>query len=253
MALIKSRNEQAPLLVGGRRVRYNVAARDVEKGRVEVEPLRYSQVSKAVREGFNAIDSDSMYHYFRGGDHTPFFSIREKLQMHATFSDAAHRRKIFTVDHGNAVCYYGVPGESKEGRLTSWVKKAMRWTQPEELSKRKDEFSETVQRLVQSTFGELMFDMIEIRGLAVSTKRQRRGYGAALVDAIHAIADEQGKAVWLVTSDAVGFYEAVGYTKIREQWIGTSNPVWSGPPVPVRIMVRAPQPTRNSRENVHRH
>ena len=177
----------------------------------------------------------------------------------------------------------GVPGD-KEGRVTSWVKKAIRWTQPEELSKvrgflphyslvidlryaatqRKNEFSETAQRLVQSTFGALMFDMIEIRGLAVSTKRQRRGYGTALVDAIHAIvrgiqcrtrarelrrrrvdwplrcstlqADEQGKAVWLITSDAVGFYEAVGYTKIREQWIGTSNPAWSGPPVPVRIV-----------------
>lgn len=49
-------------------------------------------------------------------------------------------------------------------------------------------------------------------------------------------ADEQGRAVWLVTSDAVGFYEAVGYTKAREQWIGTSNPAWDGPPVPVRIV-----------------
>ncbi len=39
-----------------------------------------------------------------------------------------------------------------------------------------------------------------------------------------------------MTSDAVGFYEAVGYTKIREQWIGTRNPAWDGPPVPVRIV-----------------
>ena len=91
-------------------------------------------MSRAVREAFDAIDSDSMYRYFRvsastfglrfrafklsksvcsmfklnfeqGGDHTPFFALREKLQMRATFTDAAHRRKIFTVGHGNAVCY----------------------------------------------------------------------------------------------------------------------------------------------------
>ena len=49
-------------------------------------------------------------------------------------------------------------------------------------------------------------------------------------------ADEQGRVVWLVTSDAVGFYEAVGYTMFREQWIGTRNPAWSGPPVPVRLV-----------------
>ncbi len=41
----------------------------------------------------------------QGGDHTPLFSIREKLQMHATFTDAIRRRRIFTVYHGNAVCY----------------------------------------------------------------------------------------------------------------------------------------------------
>ena len=41
----------------------------------------------------------------QGGDHTPFFALREKLQMRATFTDAAHRRKIFTVGHGNSVCY----------------------------------------------------------------------------------------------------------------------------------------------------
>ena len=52
---------------------------------------------------------------------------------------------------------------------------------------RKNEFSETAQRLAQSAFGEQKAEMIEIRGLAVSTKRQRRGWGTALVDAIHAI------------------------------------------------------------------
>ncbi|PIL36516.1 hypothetical protein GSI_00205 [Ganoderma sinense ZZ0214-1] len=267
MAIIKARNEQAPLLAGGRRhrvlIRY-VATKDVEKGKAaEVEPLRYSEVSRAARESFNAIDSDSLYRYFRDGDHTPFFSIREKFQMRATFSDAVHRRKIFTVGHGSAVCYYGVPGD-KERRLTSWVKKAVRLTQPAELSKRKNEFSETAQRLAQSTFGEQMLDMIEIRGLAVSTKRQGRGYGTALVEAIHAIADEQGRAIWLVTGDAVGFYETLGYIMIREHWIGTGNPAWNGPPVPVRIvyediinhplqMVRGPQPTVNDRRNVPRH
>ncbi|KAI1792517.1 hypothetical protein LXA43DRAFT_887348 [Ganoderma leucocontextum] len=108
-------------------------------------------------------------------------------------------------------------------------------------TQRMTEFSETAQSLAKSAFGEQMADMIEIRGLAVSTKRQRRGYGAALVDAVHAIADEQGRAVWLVTTDAVGFYEAVGYKKIRERWIGTSNPAWDGPPVPVRVVSLSPQ------------
>ena len=50
MALIKPQNEQAPLLAGRRRIRY-VAGRDVEKGRVEVKPLRYCEWAGASRLG----------------------------------------------------------------------------------------------------------------------------------------------------------------------------------------------------------
>ena len=49
-------------------------------------------------------------------------------------------------------------------------------------------------------------------------------------------ADEQGRAVTLVTTDAYKFYEFVGFELVAEKLIGDDNPSWDGPPVPIRIV-----------------
>ena len=49
-------------------------------------------------------------------------------------------------------------------------------------------------------------------------------------------ADEQGRDIWLGTSDAAGFYERMGFKLVGETWIAKDNTDWDGPPVPIRMV-----------------
>ena len=49
-------------------------------------------------------------------------------------------------------------------------------------------------------------------------------------------ADAQGRATYLLTTDAYRFYETVGYKLVGEDWLGIDNPKWTGAPVPIRVV-----------------
>ena len=48
--------------------------------------------------------------------------------------------------------------------------------------------------------------------------------------------DSDGRDVWLLTTDAVGFYEYLGFTKLVSDLVGNDNPAWGGEPIPIHIV-----------------
>ena len=51
-------------------------------------------------------------------------------------------------------------------------------------------------------------------------------------------ADTQGKAIWLGTTDAAGFYARLGYKVVGETTIAGDNPKWEGGPIAIRAARR---------------
>ena len=106
--------------------------------------------------------------------------------------------------------------------------------------------------MVKDAFGEKVKDMYEVQALATAPEAQGRGYGSALVRTVTDMVGEQsasqltllsmfqgdadGHDVWLITSDAYGFYETLGFSVIGYTAVGTDNPKWKGKPVGVRIV-----------------
>ena len=48
--------------------------------------------------------------------------------------------------------------------------------------------------------------------------------------------DAEGKAIWLIATDASGFYERLGYRVVAEKWLAKDNPEWDGGPFAVKLV-----------------
>ncbi|KAI0650644.1 hypothetical protein C8Q79DRAFT_998441 [Trametes meyenii] len=207
----------------------------------KVEPLRYGtnrivDIPKATRSSYDAFLDDSYIRYFADADTVPLREQREKLRISSVFADNVYVNKIYCVNHGDAIVSVGVSG-SKRGLLGSILTPVLDSLDPKELSKRKTEFREKVEALLRSAFGDDIKNMLEIRGLATAPEKQGRGYGTALMRLVDEMSDVQGRAVYAVTTDAHRFYESIGYSTLREGFIGGDNPNWNGPPVGIRIVL----------------
>ena len=49
-------------------------------------------------------------------------------------------------------------------------------------------------------------------------------------------ADAAERGTWILTTDAKGFYESVGYKVIAEGKFGLDNPRWHGGPLPIHVV-----------------
>ncbi|KAI0677443.1 hypothetical protein C8Q78DRAFT_1074140 [Trametes maxima] len=207
---------------------------------IKVEPLRYIDIPKATRSSYDAFLDDSYTRYFADADTVPLREQREKLRISAVFADHVYVNKVYCVNHGDAIVSVGLSG-GKRGLLGSILTPVLDRLEPKELSERKAEFREKVEELLLSAFGDDIRNMLEIRGLATAPEKQGRGYGTALMRLVDEMSDAQDRAVYAVTTDAHKFYESIGYTMLREGFIGDDNPKWNGPPVGIRVMYRAPK------------
>ena len=89
--------------------------------------------------------------------------------------------------------------------------------------------------------------MISIELLATAPEKQGRGHASALVQSVNTLvcafmlgidvggssmifcfaqADSLGRAVWVVATDARGFYETMGYEVVRKTAVGQNSPRW---------------------------
>ncbi|RPD62150.1 hypothetical protein L227DRAFT_609997 [Lentinus tigrinus ALCF2SS1-6] len=132
----------------------------------------------------------------------------------------------------------GVPGNNKTGPFLPWILPLFRAAEPAELQKRKTEFIEKVKAMIQDAFGEHVEDMLEVQGLATAPEKQGREYATALMKIVTDMADAQGRETFVITADAYGFYETLGFKVVRQELLGVDNPKWQGAPVTLYIMLR---------------
>ncbi|CDO68708.1 hypothetical protein BN946_scf184652.g35 [Trametes cinnabarina] len=97
--------------------------------------------------------------------------------------------------------------------------------------------------MLRSAFGDRVDSLIELQGLVTAPESQGHGYGTALMHFANALADAQGRGVYIFTTEAYTFYETVGYTVVEEDVLGKDNPKWAGDPVHIRIWLDNPSRT----------
>ncbi|KAI0776014.1 hypothetical protein BD413DRAFT_258654 [Trametes elegans] len=212
---------------------------------IEILPLRYVDIVKATRTGYEAFLTGARVRYFNAVDTVPMRKQRQRIRMSATLADNIYAHKTYCISHGDAFIAIGLT-RGKRGPFGRIVSPVMDWFQSSELAQRKREYISKARDLLRSAFGDQIKEMIEIRGLATAPDKQGRGYARALVDVANDMGDAQGRAIYAVTSEGHGFYQAVGYVVVQEGFVGVDNPAWDGPLVGIRIMYRAPKSRRSS-------
>ncbi|RPD62163.1 hypothetical protein L226DRAFT_80472 [Lentinus tigrinus ALCF2SS1-7] len=208
-----------------------------------VKPLRYHDLPRAVRAAQDAFRYNSFNRYMEDADPTPYRELRGTVSFTVGFAEAIRSGRILAIDHGDAILYFGVPGNNDTGPISKIINPILNSADPPELHKRKLEFRTRITALIRLVLGPGINEMLEIQVLATSPSKQGRGYGTALVNIVNDMADAQGRKTFVITGDAQGFYETVGYRLVGEDWLGIDNPSWDGPPVPIRVMLREPRPS----------
>ncbi|KAI0335566.1 hypothetical protein GY45DRAFT_810276 [Cubamyces sp. BRFM 1775] len=226
-------DEASPLLVQAS------STQTVRVPELEVVPLRHVEIFRAARCAQAAIASESSSRYLHDADTAPGSAVRQRFALTINYLDNVHCHKAWTIDHGSSILTLGFP-ENREGPFLPIVAPLLKAFDTEELKKRKKEWVDATNTLLRETLGDAVKNMIEVQGLATAPEKQGRGYATALMRFVNAIADAQGRSVYLFTTDAYSFYEIVGYTVLQEAVIGIDNPKWKGDPIHIRIMYRPP-------------
>ncbi|RPD62152.1 hypothetical protein L226DRAFT_535520 [Lentinus tigrinus ALCF2SS1-7] len=235
--------EKAALLGGGRPASLTYGRFETLEGEIEVKPLRYSDIPRAVRCTYAATRVESVSRYFDDADRGPL-KLPQMLFVTLSFVDNVRLGRAVTINHGDSVLSYREPGDARAGPLLSWVLKLPFFdrVKSSELRKREIEVGTKLRAMIKSALGDRVSEMMELSGLATAPAKQGRGYATALVKYLNDMADARGRAVWVFTDDAKWFYEELGYVLVAEDWAGVDNPKWNGDPVPLRVMLREPKP-----------
>lgn len=95
-----------------------------------------------------------------------------------------------------------------------------------------------LEAVVTELLGDAAKEMRTVDSLATDPDFQRRGYGGALVDYITSLADEEGRATYLLSSNPINteFYNSHGFVEIGKAMIGEGNPTWNAPPLPILLV-----------------
>ncbi|KAI0660883.1 hypothetical protein C8Q70DRAFT_750728 [Cubamyces menziesii] len=168
---LTKRDETTPLLNDNKSQSYG-------QNDVEVTPMHHGldDLGKATDTAYRAFLNDSIIVYFSSVDTRPFREARNKARCYLLFDDAIHKRRMLTVNKGDAVMRYGTPGECKA--LNPWR------TFLEADSK--------IEAMLKDAFGEKVKEMYEVRTLATAPEAQGRGYGSALVNIVTEMGDADG-------------------------------------------------------------
>ncbi|RDX44754.1 hypothetical protein OH76DRAFT_1408834 [Lentinus brumalis] len=211
---------------------------------IEVKPLPYRNIPRAVDGDFKAFANNSMQRYLKDAENSRVHHVLKWIDSVVRFTDAVKRGKIITVDRGDAVLLYGVPGNNTEKPPFSWIVSLLGLLGSRELRKRRKEIIAKSHALLEAAIGERVDELFEVQRLATVPAKQGRGYATALISVVHDLADAQGRATYVFTGDTWKFYESVGYKLVGEDWFGNDNPKYHGPPGPIRLMLREPQPLK---------
>ncbi|KAH9906589.1 uncharacterized protein BXZ73DRAFT_110466 [Epithele typhae] len=217
----------------------------VSDGLPVVEPLRYSETWTAADMLYRAFEKNTEKRYFNDADFGPHIRARrDKPHVWWPLLLLVRAQRALTVDHGNALLSYARPGEKTPGGwLVNLLRPLIRLAMPKECRKRRNEFVEAMKRLEEEALGDRAKEMFTLAGLGTAPEAQGKGYASALVRCLLAMADAEGRATSVMTTDAAGFYALHGFVLVGETWIAKDNPKYDGPPVPVRVMIREARKT----------
>ncbi|KAJ8496080.1 hypothetical protein ONZ51_g1359 [Trametes cubensis] len=205
---------------------------------IRVAPMRYGEIPRSADSMHRAFLSNPITAYNRVVDTAPFLDVRWKIRQNMTLLDAVIQGRVLSVNQGDALLIYGAPGSNQTSKIYNFFFDILQRFNTDELNARKSEFRVKIQKMVQTAFGEKAKDMYYIHILGTAPEAQGRGYASALVNAVTAMADVEGRDTWLITADATPFYERLGFAVVQEDSLGAENPNWSSKPVSICIMLR---------------
>ncbi|KAI0932445.1 hypothetical protein AcW1_000429 [Taiwanofungus camphoratus] len=220
-------------------------------------PLRYCEVSKAVRTLVNTLRDDPASRYLfdtpDADKSEPTPPRRWRAVNYILALDAIRRNEAWTMGGGEAIVEFRSASNSHSylWKTIDWVFRAVRarifrylWTSnSNEQTKRAREWQNKTTAAIESTFAHRLDDMLSLDMLATSIAKQGRGYGSALVEVVTTQADAQRRATWLRSSNIANtaFYERFGFRIVKEIPLGDNNPTWGKAPVVTYLMVREPK------------
>ncbi|KAH9921559.1 acyl-CoA N-acyltransferase [Epithele typhae] len=222
-------NEKVPLLSG-----------DNFLTKIKVEPLRYSDLWRAADGRYRAFQSTPEQRYLADRDYKRTRELRDRVTSFFAFADAVRAKRARAVGHGRAsLHFYSRPGElPPKPRLAKLWRPIADALTSKEYKRRANELRDAVTMLQKEAIGDRAEKMFLVAGLATAPEWQGHGYATALLEAVLEMADREGDAVWLATTDAAGFYERFEFEVVAETWVAKDNPDYHGPPVPIRMMIR---------------
>ncbi|PIL37247.1 hypothetical protein GSI_00940 [Ganoderma sinense ZZ0214-1] len=205
---------------------------------IEIVPMRYRDLLKGAESLRKAFLNDPLMRYFVTADTAPFQGTRSKAINIVDWVGAMRQHRMVTIGGGLSLMKYGPPGNQNNLAFIAYLMKTLKRLRPQECAKRWKEFGAKAQMLVVEAFGNKVGDMYEIQALCTDPDAQGRGYASALVEYVLKQGDADGHDVWLLATDAYGFYEHFGFTVIRSGMIAVDNPAWDGEPITLYIMHR---------------
>ncbi|KAM5534312.1 hypothetical protein V8D89_012040 [Ganoderma adspersum] len=205
---------------------------------VEIVPMRYRDLLKGAESLRKAFLNDPLMRYFVTVDTAPFQGTRSKAINIVDWAGAMRQHRMVTIEGGLSLMKYRPPGNQKNLPVVGYLMKTLGRLRPKECVKRWQEFGAKAQTLVVEAFGDKVRDMYEIQALCTDPDAQGRGYASALVEYVLKQGDADGHDVWLLTTDAYGFYERFGFAVVRSGMIAVDNPVWDDEPITLYIMHR---------------
>lgn len=224
-------------------------------GEPTVQPMRYTDIPRAVRAMTAASTHDPMHLYLDDAPDAGMSHLRQilrRVKMGTRLAIEIYSGRSFTVERGAATVQMRPPGSDGRTRkilLAMWARLPMR--KSVEQNRRGEELNKKVEDAIEEAFGNRIEHMYAVESLATDPKMQGRGYGTALVATVTDKADAQWLDTWLISSNVAntGFYEHCGFQTVSTFTLGDGNPTWTKPPVVVTIMIREFRP-QTRREKV---
>ncbi|GJE95595.1 GNAT family N-acetyltransferase [Phanerochaete sordida] len=221
---------------------------------VKPELLQYGEVSTACATLDSSVDDDTLEFYLQAGTaddkDVKRYRTGQRMLYRMQFYRSILDRAAWTIEHGQSVIIVSDPAQKRRPLskffspiYRSLVRGIRGVYQNKEQNKRSKEFVGKMEKAIEDTIGDRLAEMFEVSSLVTAPAYRRRGYATALVHVATDAADARGAPTWLASSNTVnrGFYHSLGFATVATFYLGTDNPAWKAPPVPIDIMVREPK------------
>jgi len=239
---------------GAKELHSEELARKSAKVTAKVKRLLYKDVDRGVQTTIDAFKDDPLHNFVTNTPDAKKPFPGQKILNKAIYSYfVAHsiRRKItLTINEGDAVVVASYPPSSEHGKpghiervldlFFGVISGAVEGLSSPQQKKRKQELRAKATALNESTLGDRAKDMYYIDVPGTAPASQGQGYGGMLVDAITALADKDGRATYLLSSNINNtyFYNSHGFITVGQVVLGDDDPTWDRPPLIVPLMVR---------------